>query len=145
LEAWELEAREAIRDLVARYNANGDAGRIAQMMQLFADDAVLSVGERTHRGAAEIREMFERAAADTRGRSGGLVRHFTATHQIDLIDPARARGRCYFQTLTEAGLDHWGRYLDEYARAGDRWLFAAREVRVDGRAPGSWAERRERG
>jgi hypothetical protein len=30
-----LVARESIRDLVARYNANGDTGRFAQVLDLF--------------------------------------------------------------------------------------------------------------
>ena len=41
MEHWELIARESIRDLAARYNANGDAGRIDQVVELFAEDAVL--------------------------------------------------------------------------------------------------------
>jgi small subunit ribosomal protein S13 len=43
LEQWELEARVEIRDLVARYNANGDAGRLDAMMALFDDRAELEV------------------------------------------------------------------------------------------------------
>ena len=39
MELWELMAREEIRDLVARYNANGDAGRFAQVLELFTPDA----------------------------------------------------------------------------------------------------------
>ena len=40
---WELVARESIRDLVARYNANGDSGRFDQVMALFAPDAVMEI------------------------------------------------------------------------------------------------------
>ena len=29
MQLWELTARESIRDLVTRYNSNGDAGRFA--------------------------------------------------------------------------------------------------------------------
>ena len=36
MELWELVARESIRDLVARYNANGDSGRFDQVLELFA-------------------------------------------------------------------------------------------------------------
>src|SRR5579864_7356005 len=38
MEFWELIAREAIRDLVARYNANADTGRFDQVMELFSPD-----------------------------------------------------------------------------------------------------------
>src|SRR3954464_15685043 len=43
MEQWELVAREAIRDLVARYNANGDSGRIDEVIALFAPHAVLDI------------------------------------------------------------------------------------------------------
>src|SRR4051812_22230114 len=135
MELWQLEAREAIRDLVARYNANGDSGRFAQVVELFAPDAVMITGDGTKTGPAEILTIFtgakDRFARGARGARGAddvndvpsssqdpapapaVVRHFTATHQIDLIDPQTARGRCYFQVLTATGLDHWGRYVDE--------------------------------
>ena len=134
MEPWELAAREEIRDLVARYNSNGDAGRFDAMLELFLPDALLEVDERRHEGVASIRKLFEEAAVATRRRAGGYVRHFTATHQIDIVDRETARGRCYFQTLTEVGLDHWGRYIDEYRLHDGRWRFARRRVHVDGRS-----------
>lgn len=139
MEPWELAAREAIRDLVARYNANGDAGRLGPMLELFVEDAVLDVPDRTLRGRAEIRAFFEEVASGRGRKPIRLLRHFTATHQIDLLGPEAARGRCYYQVLTNAGLDHWGRYVDEYRLRGDRWLFQRRAVSVDGMAPDSWA------
>src|SRR5688572_28923873 len=36
IELWELIARESIRDLIARYNANLDTARYDQAMELFA-------------------------------------------------------------------------------------------------------------
>jgi len=139
MEMWELVAREAIRDLVARYNANGDAGRFPQVLELFADDAVMEIaGDALYRGRDEILTIFTGTRDRVRGEVDvGHLRHFTATHQIDLIDPSRAEGRCYFSVVTAIGLDHWGRYIDRYVCEGDRWLFAARAVTVDGRSPGS--------
>ena len=60
--------------------------------------------------------------------------------------PVRARGRCYFAVLTEDGLDHWGRYVDVYARdpADGTWRFAHRRISLDGSVPGGWADRAER-
>jgi len=134
VEAWELEARESIRDLVARYNGLGDAGRFDAMLALFLPDAVLEVDEQRFEGVEAIRALFEEAASATRLRANGFVRHFTATHRIDFENPEAASGRCYFQTLDERGLDHWGRYVDEYRRVGGEWRFAHRRVRVEGRA-----------
>ena len=157
MEVWQLAARESIRDLVARYNATGDSGRFAETLALFSQDAVLEiVPDRRYTGHDEIHEMFTRAAATTRtpddggdrgegshelARENRLLRHFTATHQIDLLGRAEASGRCYYAVLTELGLDHWGRYLDHYRCNQGRWMFSLRKVFVDGSVPGSWAER----
>lgn len=140
MEVWELIARESIRDLVARYNSAGDAGRIDDLLALFGADASLEVDGDVRRGRAAVRERFAAAAASTRRRPGALLRHFTATHQIDLADRQSATGRSYFLVLTENGLDHWGRYLDEYVCVAGPWRFARRVVRLDGRVPGGWAD-----
>jgi hypothetical protein len=141
MELWELEARESIRDLVARYNANGDAGRFDPLLALFAEDAVLELPEQRVAGRAVIRAFFEAVARGEGGRRPvRLLRHHTATLQIDVDSPDEARGRCYFQVFTETGLDHWGRYVDDYTRVEARWLFSRRRVTLDGAVPGSWAE-----
>lgn len=145
MELWELAAREAIRDLVARYNANGDTGRLAQVFELFAPDAAMEIAGdgaegRVYRGLGEIETIFTgavetfREAADTRAQPG-YVRHCVATHQIDLVDRRRAKGRCYFFVLRADGLDHWGRYVDEYEERDGRWLFTYRKVTTEGRRP----------
>ena len=141
MEPWELNARESIRDLAARYNANGDAGRIDQVLELFAEDAVLEIArEQTCRGHDEIRAFFDSVVRGDGGRKKARVlRHFTATHQIDLVDEGEARGRCYFAVLTEAGLDHWGRYKDLYRCIDGHWQFQERTVTLDGAVEGGWA------
>ena len=140
METWELIARESIRDLVARYNASGDAGRFDTMLELFTEDAVLVVPDGTHQGRENIRVFFESVATGNGRRPGvRLIRHFTATHQIDVLEPHAARGRCYYQVLTDAGLDHWGRYVDRYRRTDAGWRFQERRVSIDGTVPGGWA------
>ena len=111
----DLLAREAIRDLVARYNAYGDSGLFDRMMELFAPDAVLEIRGSRNEGHDEIRAVFT-GVADRTSAGGGVsayLRHCTATHQIDLVDATTATGRCYFFVLTPVGLDHWGRDLDD--------------------------------
>ena len=139
MEHWELEARESIRDLVARYNANGDTGRFDQVVELFAPDAVMDVENQPERvGLDEIRGIFTgaRQRADY-GSHPVYLRHMTATHQIDIVDRSTAKGRCYYQVLTAIGLDHWGRYIDDYRTVDGAWKFARRRVTVDGRNPAS--------
>jgi hypothetical protein len=140
-------AREGIRDLVARYNSNSDSGRFEPLFELFAEDAVMETAEYggelvRYEGREEIKKIFvgalERMESQPQGSAGGYIRHFTATHQIDLVDADHARGRLYFAVLMAHGLDHWGRYIDEYVRRDGRWLFAHRKVHTDGRVAASW-------
>ena len=146
MEVWELAARERIRDLVARYNANGDAGRFAQVLELFAPDASMelvdSAGEvrryEGHEAIATIltgtKDRWDAAAMVASTGRPHHVRHFVATHQIDIEDRTHASGRSYFAVLMPHGLDHWGRYLDQYGVRDGRWLFVQRRALSDGRA-----------
>jgi SnoaL-like domain len=143
VELWELVARESIRDLVARYNANGDSGRFEQMMKVFADDAVVELvgtdgSVRRFEGTEDIATIFTGTKAnwdvEVKPKAAGHhVRHLTATHQIDLVDETQARGRCYFTVLMGHGLDHWGRYIDEYGVVDNRWVITHRRAITDGR------------
>ena len=92
MEHWELVARESIRDLVARYNANGDTGRFDQVVELFAPDAVMDAGpDGLKVGLDEIRSVFTTARDNARyGDYPVYLRHMTATHQIDLLDESTA-------------------------------------------------------
>ena len=38
------------------------------------------------------------------------------------------------------GLDHWGRYIDEYEVRDGRWVFTRRKVSLDGYVPGGMGE-----
>jgi hypothetical protein len=144
MELWELEARESVRDLVARYNANGDSGRFDPMMELFAPDAMMEVIDGTYEGRDQIRGLFTETKSGFAAREGfRYVRHYTATHQIDVDSPERALGRCYYAVIMAHGLDHWGRYLDEYTRIEGRWFFARRKVTVDGRHEGLASDGRD--
>ncbi len=159
MELWELIARESIRDLVARYNANGDSGRFEQMLACFAQDASMELVAadgtvRRYDGIEQVATIFTetkanwdagaKASATAGGGTGtGVpgtappgrhhIRHFTGTHQIDLVDEAHARGRCYFFVIMPHGLDHWGRYVDEYGVRDGRWVITLRRALSDGR------------
>jgi len=83
MELWELVARESIRDLVARYNANGDSGRFDPMLALFAEDATLELSTGKLQGKTAIRTMFESVAQRTVKASSTqakFVRHHTSNH-----------------------------------------------------------------
>jgi len=53
------------------------------------------------------------------------------------VDETTATGRCYFFVLTAVGLDHWGRYLDEYRVVNAEWCFTRRRVLTDALSPQS--------
>ncbi len=144
MELWELSGRESIRMLVNRYNSNGDSGRFAEVLELFATDAVMEVPGEVHRGIDEITTIF----TGTKGRLGDFgragsgkpfyMRHYTATHQVDFIDQETAKGRCYYVVLMPHGVDHWGRYIDEYGVRDGRWVFTNRKVTMDGYVDGGF-------
>jgi SnoaL-like domain len=153
MELWELAARESIRDRIARWNANGDAGRFAEMVMVLAPDvefqaaaspvlhgreAVLEflggVGERTPPAS-------EPAATGRYLPPGGRpsIRHYTSTIQIELLSETSARVRSYYAVLSSFGLDHWGRYLDEFGVVDGEWLITTRTVTTEGVDPDGWA------
>lgn len=145
MDMWELEARESIRDLVARYNANGDSGRFDQVLALFADDAVMVLegptGPIDYVGHDAIATIFtgtrdrwadDASVADDHPDASRHVRHHVSTLQIDLENEDRASGYCYYQVVMAHGLDHWGRYFDRYERRDGRWLFTRRKVTREG-------------
>jgi len=144
----ELAAREALRELVAAYAHLADAGRLDELLALFADDGVLRIDDRQPLvGRDAIRTFLGGTRADVRAsaRTRPLIRHHVSNLRLVVETPEAARGEAYFLVVTDRGPDHWGRYRDRYVRAGDAWRFAERHVRVDGMAAGSWAaERRAR-
>lgn len=162
MELWELVARESIRDCIARYNANGDSGRIDEMVSVFAPDGIMETGNGRYVGRDQIHAFM--SSVVVRGRtdpdettSGSIVltpteewiargrvpfiRHYTATTQIDVLSETRAKARSYYLFLTVHGLDHWGRYLDEFAPIDGKWLITHRREITDAAYAGGWGAR----
>jgi ketosteroid isomerase-like protein len=148
VEPWELDAREQIRGLVAAYNALGDRGRFDAVMALFAEDAVMDVGdEGSYEGLDQIRTIFTgtRDSILDGGDGTRFLQHHTTGLHITLDGRAEATGHSYFTVMTDRGMDHWGRYQDAYRPVDGHWRFASRRVRIDGTTPGGWADRRLNG
>lgn len=134
MEAWEREAREEIRELVARYTHLGDRGKVAEVADLFEPEGVLELSDR---GVFTGREAIA-------GALGGLadqhvsdpavsyVRHHVTNLTIDVESPRRATGAAYWVVVSSSGLRSWGRYRDVYSRGeGAPWRFAHRRARAD--------------
>jgi hypothetical protein len=138
----ELLAREAIRELVARYAHAADRGHFVDLANLFMPDGTLEIaGREPLVGHAAIVDALTGVGADLRGATTvPLIRHHVSSLSIELDGPAEGRAWCYFFAVTERGPDHWGRYSDRVvADDAGHWRFAHRRVRVDGRAAGAWA------
>ena len=136
----ELLAREMIRDTIARYAHCADGGRFDEMVQLFTEDGVMDVdGREPFRGRGAILAFLTETKATLQERAAGarpFIRHHVNSIRIDVLDGSEAEAASYFFAITQRGPDHWGRYRDRLRRDGDRWRFAYRRVRLDGRAVG---------
>ncbi|HZP27363.1 MAG TPA: nuclear transport factor 2 family protein [Acidimicrobiia bacterium] len=144
METWELGAREAIRELIARYNSFGDRGRIAELAGLFAPDGVLEAGGRRHTGPGAIAAFLTSLVGAGPGGAGRpeAVRHFTAATWIEIVDRRTARAGSSFEVLTARGFDHCGRYDDELTVVDGNWRFARRRAVTEIAVAGGWADAR---
>jgi hypothetical protein len=131
--------RLALSDLVHRYAAGVDDRRFEEVVELFADDATLSVPDppasldpaNTHRGHDEIRQAVEAVAVAARTQHAIVGEVYTETK-------AGARGRIsciahHWSHRDEHIVDMaWHiRYDDEYVRTAAGWRFGSRTLTID--------------
>jgi hypothetical protein len=149
LPAWELLARERIRDTLARYTWSGDSFRLDEMASAFCEDGELEIrGQAPLRGRAAIIDFLSggvaggsdderRAARREVTGTPHIVRHNVTNVRFLEVTPEHARVASYFTVFTEIGLDHHGRYRDRLVPVGDEWLLQHRFVSTDWRDPSS--------
>lgn len=117
----ELLAREAIRDLVARYAVAVDSRDLDALVALFVAD--VRVG-RDGVGHDALRASFD---ASLRGVGVSILQ--VGTHVIDLDDADHAQGQVYCTGEIQEG-DRWVRqailYRDTYRRDDGTWRFVRR-------------------
>lgn len=121
----ELEDKEALRGLNARFARALDRGDQALLAGLWADGAQVEDGAFT--GPAS--EYVATAASPA-----GLERSFhSISNELFLVDGDRARGEVYVINVATWNKDGGktdtligGRYVDEYTRVGGDWKFARR-------------------
>ena len=146
MELWELAAREGVRDCIAKYNAYGDSGRLDEMIEVFAEDAVMEMDGDAYTGRAAIRDIMTssgRGFIDFAKRAGTprdapLVRHYTSTIVITVDSPTTAHAELYYVVLMFRGIDHWGRYVDDYVCVDGEWKIARRQEWMDGASQGGF-------
>ncbi len=148
MELWELSAREAVRHTIASYTYAADNGHFDDVAALFVPDGVLEVqgtGGALADGRDAILGFFRGVGGDVVTTAPpGRMQHHVGSIRVVVESPVAATATSYFTVMTGAGVDHWGRYKDRFVpeAVGDRWLFAHRLVRTDGRTPGGWADNR---
>jgi hypothetical protein len=149
MQLWELAAREAIRDTIARYAQAGDSLMIEEMAGTFCEDGVLetrrdhgtwvgraAIAKRLGGGRGTTAEQARAAARSARASGENVIRrHVVSNIHFDEVTPHQARVSSYFTVLTSHGLDHFGRYRDLLVPVGDRWLFRYRVVTRDWERP----------
>jgi ketosteroid isomerase-like protein len=118
-----LEAREEIRNLVARYAVLIDARDLDELVGLFVEDVRVT---RERSGREAMRELID-----------GLVSqfttsvHFVGAQTLDFSDDHHAEGVVYCRAEHEFG-DEWIvmaiQYWDRYERRDGRWFFAGRKI-----------------
>ena len=130
----ELQARESIRDTLARYNHSGDHGRVSELAACFTEDGVLDLGQDDAvRGREAIEARLSQVVWSSKDNpKKAPVRHHVSSVKIELEDSEHARVRSYFVVFTDIGLDHWGIYEDRFRAVSGTWLIEHRHVRVDG-------------
>jgi hypothetical protein len=138
MDVQELLAREGIRDTLARYHLSGDRGRLGEMLDCFTADAVLEIdGESPARGRGAIETRLAGAVEGLHARVPAeetVLRHHLTTSGITLDGSDRARAWSYFAVVTDAGLDHAGRYVDELRLVDGHWRLSRRRVVVEWRS-----------
>lgn len=140
MEAWELAAREHVRDTYAAYNHAGDRFRLDDLLGCFAEEGTLEIkGQTPVTGRAAIRNLLSAARADpTRAAEVPQIRHVVANLWFTHVTADRVESKASFQVLTQYNLDHWGRYRDVLIPQEGRRSFHHRLVAVDAASPGGW-------
>lgn len=123
-----LEDKQAIAELVARYNFALDHLRIEEWVDTFTDDGELRTGDKTQcKGRSNRIAFLEQARA-----KGHRSRHWAANLVIDGDDDV-ARLRMYVLSIAiNNGIEPYiiGEYDDTLVKVNGEWRFKRRHVTV---------------
>jgi hypothetical protein len=143
MEAWELQARESVRDTISAYNFATDRGDLEGMSRCFTLSGSLTIrGDPPLIGRETIVSGLIRTLQNPSHRGNQTptptyIHHHVSSTHFQFISESEAQTRSYFAVLTSIGLDHWGRYHDRFAPENDSWLLTSRSIHVDGFAKDS--------
>lgn len=133
VDAESVAIRLALADLNAAFAHHLDHGEIEALVDLFAEDALYTHGERRSEGRSAIEALFRRRLA------GGprTSRHLCSGLRIDIESATRARGTSVCLSFAADGLPPLpavpflvADFEDVYVCAADgRWRFQERHIR----------------
>jgi ketosteroid isomerase-like protein len=121
---------DQIRRTIAEHPQTLDDGDVDRYVALFMEDARLTAGATEYAGRPAIQEFIKGYFA---GQGSRQTRHLFGNSVIDLDgDQAHSVSDVMVYARDDAG--PWGlatltRHHDTLVRSGDRWLFAAKEIR----------------
>lgn len=137
MDVWQLAIRESVRQTMADYTASTDRFDLPALTQCFTSEGVLVINEgRPMRGRAAIEAGLRGQVSGSNSRLTH-VRHHVSSIRFAAVEPERVEVDSYFAVFTDVGVDHWGRYRDEFVPVDQRWLIGRRSIRVDGFARAS--------
>ncbi|MAE95382.1 MAG: hypothetical protein CL910_12035 [Deltaproteobacteria bacterium] len=122
------EAQGACRELQVRYALHRDAGELEAWLDLFTEDAVMSLAGRESRGRDALR------AAAAQRMTGEALRHVVSNQSVEVESVDRARGRSYATVIgADAGVPAIRavvEYWDRYQRTPRGWRIAERRTEI---------------
>jgi hypothetical protein len=127
-----LEIRMAIEALNADFCHYLDHGHVAQLVDLFTEEAFYAHGDRVTRGRSEIDELFSARAGKSR-----TSRHFQTSLRVKVLSETQATGHSTCMTFAADGKPPiYGAnpilvadFIDEYRRCKDgRWRIERRQI-----------------
>jgi uncharacterized protein (TIGR02246 family) len=125
----ELQDREEIRELLARYCFLLDARDLGAFAQLFAEDGEWISRNGRAAGRAAIEALLDGLVPVP--REGARRKHLTCNIVIELAG-ASAQVRSNFLVVRDSAagpvIAVAGTYADRLVKAGGRWLIASREL-----------------
>jgi SnoaL-like domain len=129
----EVRTRLGVMRTIASYTRFLDTGQVERYAALFGETGILESPARRSTGAAEISAGLGSTADKFRGVEGFMPsHHHVSSVYVETVDRDHAMGSSYFLLMSGNGPDHWGRYLDEFVRVGEEWLFSRRRVFIAG-------------
>jgi len=120
----------AIRNLISRIALLADQGDLDEYVDQFTEDSVWAFPLGPRSGRADIRAGAEERRAGGVTGPGNASRHIITTVSVKIDGPNSATSDSYWLFYRSPTLFNMGLYHDTFARQGDVWRLARRDITV---------------